>query len=69
MILSFKSFTEVNFVFANSWVHICCIKKRTNCLYVYFLNATLLMFSVAYINFFTSNERASDCESYDIKKK
>ena len=50
-------------------VHIYTMKKRINCFYLYFSNATLLMFLLVFAPLFTLIKRASDCENYDIKMK
>ena len=52
-----------------SLVHICTMKKRKNCLYVYLLNSILLMLIFTYHNFRTSIDRASDCKSNNRKMK
>ena len=50
-------------------MHICSMKKRENCLYVYFLNAILLTFFNHLLYFFTSIERVNDFERNDINSK
>ena len=47
-----------NYNLSVSWVHICIIRKRKNCLYVCFFNAILLMLLFTYYKLFYINQKS-----------
>ena len=51
------------------WIHIWAMNEPKNCFYVYNLNATFIDVLIYLSYFFISIERASDCESINIKMK